>query len=228
MQPLFIIFGIHIILLNSKALTCQALQMQPKITCNINLIDCFISGGDEEDYYKLEHVDKEIIQKSFTIPYKNMPIQISIFNRLEQDMIQMKLICSLLLNYTYYNKKNKTDYMSYDTLKNYENIHLLESIKIETNILSEESCDEIYQLEDGRIILFCLKLFILNNIQQVQKEILFFFQNRMFRIKFNIIARRNRIKYKARINLQYHLFNVHIGKFFKLINKKSQLFWNPK
>ncbi|CAD8185191.1 unnamed protein product [Paramecium octaurelia] len=155
MLSLFIIFGINTLQINSEAITCQTLQMQPKITCQIKLKDCFILEGDEEDYYKLEHIDKEIIQKSFTIPYKYMPIYISMFNRLEQDMIQMKLICQLFLNYTYY-----ITCMRYDTLNHCENVHQLESIEIETNILSEERCDEMYQLEDGRIILFCLKQFI--------------------------------------------------------------------
>ncbi|CAD8107051.1 unnamed protein product [Paramecium primaurelia] len=126
--------------------------MRPKIACHLIIQDCFILEGDEEDYYKLKHIDKEIIQKSFNIPYKDMPILIKMFKQLEYSMIQYKLICSLIRNQKYY-----ITCISFDIVNYIENNH--ESIKIEINILLEEICDEMYQLDDGSIILFCIKQF---------------------------------------------------------------------
>ncbi|CAD8152436.1 unnamed protein product [Paramecium octaurelia] len=156
MQILFIIFGFHIHQLVSYTTICETLQIDQKIGCNNKLHECFILEGDEEDYYKLKRIDKEVIQKSFTIPYNDIPIQIKMFKQYEQGMISKKLICSLFQNKNYY-----ITCKSFDTLNYGENSQLLENLKIEIKNLQEEICDEMFQLDEGIIILFCLKQSIL-------------------------------------------------------------------
>ncbi|CAD8188110.1 unnamed protein product [Paramecium octaurelia] len=147
---LFIIVGFHFLLQDSKATACETKYVQSKITCHFKQTDCYILEGDEEDYYKLKSIDKNIIEKSFTISYKIEPIQVKIFKLFEQE-ISKKLICQFLKNQKYY-----ISCTTFDTLNYGQNHHLQESIRIETNILSNENCDEIFQLNDGRIIIFCM------------------------------------------------------------------------
>ncbi|CAD8179771.1 unnamed protein product [Paramecium pentaurelia] len=156
MYYLLIILGFHIFRLNSKAINCEVLQVQPKITCHQYIKDCFVLEGNEEDYYKLKSVDKEIVQKSFTIPYKDIPIQIKVLKLLNYGLIYEKLICSLYMNQKYYITCINFDTLDYD--KNNGNAQ--EQIMIETSISSQETCDEIYNLNEN-LIIFCLSQFSL-------------------------------------------------------------------
>ncbi|CAD8208147.1 unnamed protein product [Paramecium pentaurelia] len=164
MQYLFIIFGFHILQIYSKSKTCEIQQIQNKITCHEYILNCFLLEGNEEDYYQLKSIDKQIIQKSFTIPYKNIPISYNIFNTLDYGKLQEKMMCSLFLNSNYY-----ITCMNFDTL-NYEklNSNLQERIKIETTISSQEICEEIYQLDEN-FILLCFSQF---NLKQYSVSLL--------------------------------------------------------
>ncbi|CAD8125985.1 unnamed protein product [Paramecium sonneborni] len=150
----FLILGFYIFQINSKAVTCEIQQLEQKLTCYKQYNDCYILEGNEEDYYNLKSIDKEIISKSFTLPFTDLPIQIKIFKSYKKDIIYQKLICSLSLNFKYY-----ITCITFDSLKYEINENQLEEIRIETKISSEENCDEIYQLNDGNFIIFCLTQF---------------------------------------------------------------------
>ncbi|CAD8215295.1 unnamed protein product [Paramecium octaurelia] len=157
MQFFIIIFGFRIFLLNSYAITCEVQKVQPVLASKSQFANCFILEGNEEDYYQLKSIEKEIVQKSFIIPYKDTPIQTKVFKIQDYVKIQEKLICSLFLNYQQY----YITCISFDTLdfeKNNGNSKI--QLKVETTISSQEICDEIHLLSES-FYLICLSEFYL-------------------------------------------------------------------
>ncbi|CAK69827.1 unnamed protein product (macronuclear) [Paramecium tetraurelia] len=158
MLLIIIVFGVQIFQINSNP--CEIQQIQPIITCYQVVQDCFILEGNEEDYYNLKHIDNKIVQKLFTISSEVVPIQTRIFKSLGKEVTLKKLICQLFLELNYYITCIKIDKLNYEKQENNQ-----ESIKIKTNITDEDSCDEIYQLDNGNLLLFCMTQFTLKQYQ---------------------------------------------------------------
>ncbi|CAD8185606.1 unnamed protein product [Paramecium octaurelia] len=148
MKFFYILLGCFITQLNSK---CNELQTQPYITCQSFTQNCYILEGDVEDYYELQQVNYQIVEESFQIPYQQEPILIRVINSLNQNKIQEKLICFLLVNLEYYITCMGFDLIFYERQTDYS-----ELIRIDTKILANELCDELYTNEDGSMSLFCL------------------------------------------------------------------------
>ncbi|CAD8214063.1 unnamed protein product [Paramecium octaurelia] len=148
MKILYILLGYLINHVNSK---CDELITQPQITCYQFTSECYILEGDEEDYQELQHINTQIVQKSFQIPFKEEPILIRVINSLNQNKIQEKLLCSLFVNIDYYITCMGFDLILYEEQTNYS-----ELIRIDTKILANEHCDELFTNQDGSLSLFCL------------------------------------------------------------------------
>ncbi|CAD8171798.1 unnamed protein product [Paramecium octaurelia] len=138
--------------------------------CEQFLSSCYILEGDEEDYQKLDHINTQVVQKSFQIPYQQEPILIRVINSLNQTKIQEKLMCSLFVNLQYYITCMVFDLILYEEQTNYS-----ELIRMETKILANELCDELFTNDDGSLSLFCLS-------QTTLKQYSLHFQSNIFLI----------------------------------------------
>ncbi|CAD8136799.1 unnamed protein product [Paramecium octaurelia] len=148
MKVLYILIGCFINYLHSK---CNELQSQPYIACQQFSQSCYIFEGDVENYYELLHVNYQIVEESFYIPYQQEPILIRVINSLNQKKIQERLMCFLFVNLEYYITCMGFDLIYYEEQTNYS-----ELFRIDTKILASELCDELYTNEDGSLSLFCL------------------------------------------------------------------------
>ncbi|CAD8159824.1 unnamed protein product [Paramecium pentaurelia] len=221
MLLIIMIFGFQIFQINSKA--CEIQKIQSKITCYQLVQDCFILEGNEEDYYKLKHIDKEIVQKLFSIPYRDIPIQTKILKSFDQEKIQQKLICQLFLNQQYYIKCIK-----FDILNNEKNENELEVINLRTNIIFEESCDEFYQLDSENLILFCMSQFTLKQYSiNLQGDVILMFE---YDVSIQIQDKCNKKQFKLleKNQLIIVFFNCFQWKILYLNNQQINIVLESK
>ncbi|CAD8215323.1 unnamed protein product [Paramecium octaurelia] len=148
MKILYIILGYLINHSNSK---CDELKIQQQVSCYQFTKKCCILEGNEDDYQQLQHINTQIVEKSIQIPYQEEPILIRVISSLNQYKIQQKLMCSLFANLEYYITCMAFDLILYEEQTNYS-----EYIRINTKILANNLCDELFTMQDGFLSLFCL------------------------------------------------------------------------
>ncbi|CAD8187672.1 unnamed protein product [Paramecium octaurelia] len=149
MNIVYIILGY---LINHSSSKCDELKIHQQVTCHQFASRCCVLEGNEENYQKLQHINTQIVEKSFQIPYYyEEPILIRIINSLNQNKIQEKLMCSLFVNLEYY-----ISCMAFDLILYEESTNFSEQIRIDTQILAKDLCDELFATQDGRLSLFCL------------------------------------------------------------------------
>ncbi|CAD8078493.1 unnamed protein product [Paramecium sonneborni] len=151
MNIVLLIFEFTIQISYSQEANCQNLTMIPNTTYYANQFDRYILEGEEEDYININKIDQEILERQFIIPYEEEPIQIKIINSIEEEKIEEKLICSLFLTSQYIIRCIKFESIYFS-----KNNSFVEKIKLETNISSQEICDEMHFQNDG-FILLCSK-----------------------------------------------------------------------
>ncbi|CAD8166671.1 unnamed protein product [Paramecium octaurelia] len=148
MNIVYIILGY---LINHSSSKCNELKIHQYVTCYQFTSRCCVLEGNEEDYQKLQHINTQIVEKSFQIPYQEEPILIRIINSLNQNKIQEKLMCSLFVNLEYY-----ITCMAFDLILYEQSTKNSEQIRIDTKILAKDLCDGLFATQDGRLSLFCL------------------------------------------------------------------------
>ncbi|CAD8214378.1 unnamed protein product [Paramecium octaurelia] len=140
---------------------------------------CCIIEGDEEDFSNLQKINTQIVEKSFQIPYQEEPILTRLVTSLNQNKIHKRLMCSLFVRFEYYITCTEFDLVLYEEQTNYS-----ELIRIDTKILANEFCDELFRNEDESLSLFCLE-------QSTLKQYSLFFQKNVNSILEHDVSRPN-------------------------------------
>ncbi|CAD8107905.1 unnamed protein product [Paramecium sonneborni] len=156
--------------------SCENYEMKPEVSCYQFILNCYILEGDEENYSKLQHINKQIIKKSFAIPYKVEPILIRIINSPDAQLIHQKLMCFLLLQFEYYITCMGVDLLNYE-----EQTEYAEKFEVNTKIQFDEYCDEMFTNYNGSFILFCLNKFTLKQYTVEQQG------NRTLNIMYDVL-----------------------------------------